>query len=309
MPSALHESMIELFRVDPHLIEALAGPLLGLSPGDLGALSTEDANLSDARPVERRADLAIVSERGLAFVIEAQLSVDSDKRWTWPAYAVLARDRFRHEVVLVVLTLNPTVADWAKSPILLDPLGSRLCPLVIGPAQIPLVSDVATACAHPEQLVLSALAHGKGPDGLALARAAAAAAPLLDEDRGRFNMDHISDALGPVARAALEAAMFENYEYRSELFRSLVNQGRAEGEAQGVVRGKIEGKIEGRIEGKIEGEVLGLRTAIVEVLRRRQIPIDAPAQNQLAVVTDAPTLMRFLNRAVTASTLDEVLKD
>jgi cytochrome c len=58
------------------------------------------------------------------------------------------------------------VADWAKSPILLDPLGSRLCPLVIGPAQIPLVSDVATACAHPEQLVLSALAHGKGPDGL-----------------------------------------------------------------------------------------------------------------------------------------------
>jgi predicted transposase YdaD len=126
-------------------------------------------------------------------------------------------------------------------------------------------------------------------------------------------MDHISDALGPVARAALEAAMFENYEYRSELFRSLVNQGRAEGEAQGVVRGKIEGKIEGRIEGKIEGkiegEVLGLRTAIVEVLRRRQIPIDAPAQNQLAAVTDAPTLMRFLNRAVTASTLDEVLKD
>jgi hypothetical protein len=113
----------------------------------------------------------------------------------------------------------------------------------------------------------------------------------------------------PAARAVLESAMFENYEYRSELFRSLVNQGRAEGEAQGVVRGKIEGKIEGRIEGKIEGEVLGLRTAIVEVLRRRQIPIDEPAQNQLAAITDAPTLMRFLNRAVTASTLDEVLKD
>jgi len=110
-------------------------------------------------------------------------------------------------------------------------------------------------------------------------------------------MDLITDALGPVARAALEAAMFENYEYRSELFRSLVNQGRAEGEAQGVVRGKI------------EGEVQGLRTAIVEVLRRRQIPIDEPAQNQLAAITDAPTLMRFLNRAVTASTLEEVLKD
>jgi hypothetical protein len=67
--------------------------------------------------------------------------------------------------------------------------------------------------------------------------------------------------------------------------------------------------VRGKIEGKIEGEVQGLRTAIVEVLRRRQVPIDEPAHTQLAAVTDAPTLMRFLNRAVTASTLDEVLKD
>ena len=195
--------------------------------------------------------------------------------------------------MLVVLTLSTSVATWAASPIPLDPLGSRLCPLVIGPAQIPLVSDVATARAHPERLVLSALAHGKGPDGLVLAHVAAATAPLLDEDRGRFYMDLITDALGPAARAALEAAMFENYEYRSELFRSLVNQGRAEGVA----------------EGKAEGEVQGLRTAIVEVLRLRQLPIDEASHARLAAATDAPTLMRYLNRAVTAATLDEVLKD
>ncbi len=297
MPSSLHESLIDLFRVDPHLIEALTAPLLGLSPGQLGALNTEDANLSDARPVERRADLAIVSKQGLAFVIEAQLAVDAAKRWTWPAYAVLARDRLRRDVVLVVLTLSTSVATWAASPIPLDPLGSRLCPLVIGPAQIPLVSDVATARAHPERLMLSALAHGKGPDGLVLAQVVAATAPLLDEERGRFYMDLITDALGPAARAALEAAMFENYEYRSELFRSLVNQGRAEGEAEGEARGKA------------EGEVQGLRTAIVEVLRLRQFPIDEASHARLAAATDAPTLMRYLNRAVTAATLDEVLKD
>ena len=293
MPSTLHEALIALFRANLRLIELLTAPLLPLPAEGLGELRTEEANLTEVRPVERRADLAILSANGPAFVLEVQLAMDSAKRWTWPAYAALSRDRLRRDVILVVLTLEAGVADWARTPIRLDPLGSQLCPLVIGPEQIPLITDLAQARAAPEQLVLSALAHGEGPAGVDIARTTAAVAPFLDEERGRFYIDLVSSALGPVARAVLEAAMFENYEYRSELFRRLVAQGKAEGKA----------------EGRAEGAHIALTEAILGLLRARNIPIDATAQARVDALPDAAAQLRCINRALTATSLDELLGD
>ena len=179
MPSSLHEALIHLFRANLRLIEVLTAPLLGLPPGGLGELRIEDANLTDPRPLERRADLAILPSVGPAFIVEVQLAVDATKRWTWPSYTALTRDRLRRDVVLVVVTLKAAVAEWAREPVPLDPLGSRLCPLVIGPAQIPLTVDPAVARASPEQLVLSALAHGEGPAGEDIARLTAGWCPFL----------------------------------------------------------------------------------------------------------------------------------
>jgi hypothetical protein len=287
MPSSLHEALVHLFRANLRLIEVLTAPILQLPPGGLGELRVLDANLTDARPLERRADLAILPSVGPAFIVEVQLAIDASKRWTWPSYTALTRDRLRRDVVLVVITLKAGVADWAREPILLDPLGSRLCPLVIGPAQIPLTLDPAVARASPEQLVLCALAHGEGPAGEDIARLTAAVVPLLDVERGRFYIDFVSAALGPAARAVLESAMFENYEYRSELFQRLVAQGRAEGKA------------EGRAETLVE--------AVVEVLRGRHIPFDESDKARLAAVTDPAALLGLLHRALAATSFDEVL--
>ena len=285
MPSSLHECLIELFRADLHLIETLAAPALGIPPGGLGALHAIDATLTDPRPVERRADLAILSEHGPAFILEVQLAVDPDKRWTWPSYAALTRDRLRRDVVLVVLTLQPAVAAWARTPIRLDPMGSALRPLVIGPQEIPLITDPAQACAHPEQLVLAAIAHGQGPQGVAIAGVAATAIRQLDDDRARTYTDLILNALGTAARAALEAALFENYEYQSELFRKLVSQGRQEGRQEAAT------------------------LILLDILRHRHIAISDAARTQIAAAPSAETLQRYITRALTASSLDEVLID
>jgi hypothetical protein len=73
--------------------------------------------------------------------------------------------------------------------------------------------------------------------------------------------------------------MFENYEYRSELFQQLVAQGRAEGFVE----------------------------AVVEVLRGRHIPVDESDKARLATVTDHAALLGMLRRALTATSFDEVL--
>jgi len=73
--------------------------------------------------------------------------------------------------------------------------------------------------------------------------------------------------------------MFENYEYRSELFQRMVAQGKAEGFAE----------------------------AVLEVLRGRHIPVDESDKARLATVTDHAALLGMLRRALTATSFDEVL--
>jgi hypothetical protein len=77
--------------------------------------------------------------------------------------------------------------------------------------------------------------------------------------------------------------MFENYEYRSELFQRLVAQGKAEGRAEGFAE------------------------AVLEVLRGRHIPVDESDKARLATVTDHAALLGMLRRALTATSFDEVL--
>jgi len=277
--------VIELFRIDLRLIEALLGPRLGLGPGQLGALSTFDSALTDPRPIERRADLAILPERGPAFIVEVQLSKDADKRWSWPSYVALTRDRLRREVLLVVIALDPDVARWAARPIPLDRLGSVLRPVVIGPDEIPVLTDPVVALAHPEQLVLSALVHGGSDQGPAIAAAAAVAMTRLDVDRARTYSDLIFRALGPEARAALEAALFEKYEYQSDFFRKIINESKAEGQRE-----------------------IALST-LMSVLRARGMTVSPEAMARIEAAPDADTLLRMFNRALFVSTVEEALAE
>jgi hypothetical protein len=293
MPSSLHETLIDLFRADLRLVADLAAPFLAPVAGGIGGLQPLDTALTDPRPIERRADLGVVPDRGPVFILEVQLRIDPDKLWTWPSYTVITRDRLRREVVLVVLTLSPRVAVWAKEPISLGPTGSVLVPLVIGPANIPLLTDPSEALAHPERLVLSALVHGTGPAGAAIAAAAAGVVAQLDDDRARPYTDLILNALGESARAALEAALLQNYEYKSDFAKKYIAMGKAEGEAKGKAEGKAE----------------GLAQALIKVLRSRGLHPDAAAVVRIESTEETSVLFAWLDRALTASSVEEVLAD
>src|SRR5439155_15344131 len=99
------------------------------------------------------------------------------------------------------------------------------------------ITDPAEAARRPELAVLSAMAHGGGEHGAAIAAAVLPAVAGLGDDRAKFYGDLVLDSLNEAARRALEA-MMKGYEYQSDFAKKYVAEGEAMGEAMGLARGE-----------------------------------------------------------------------
>lgn len=254
-----HESLVSLFHRQPLLAAELLAPFPGLAPH---ATSAEllSADLGAPIPVERRADAVIrvyTDGEPLVLIGEVQLQPDPEKPWVWPHYVASARDRLRCRVLLLVLTLDEATARWARRPIPLGNPGSTWAPIVVGPAQIPMITTSAAALAHPEMAVLSAIIHGQGAEAHAVGLAAMGAALSLDDDRAALYSDIILWALPEHAREILEALMTQPYEYKSEYARKYY------GKAPEVFRE----------EGREEGRESEARRILQRLLQRRFGPL------------------------------------
>ena len=90
---------------------------------------------------------------------------------------------------------DPKVATWAAQKIDLGLGFGTIQPLVIGPATLPEVTDPAVAEKETELGVLSAVAHGNGPNGLAVVLAAFSALGRLDQEHAAVVLsDHLQCA-------------------------------------------------------------------------------------------------------------------
>ena len=256
-----------------------------------------ESDLSEVVPTEYRADL-VVEQEELSTVLEVQSDINPRKRFTWPAYLGTLRARKERDVALLVVTLDPEVARWAAKPIPMGHPGWTLTPLVLGPDQIPVIDTLAAALASPELGVLSAMAHGQGPEGEQIGRAVIAATAGLDEDRAHLYADLTLLALNEVARRVLEELMDTHYEYKSDFARRYYGQGHREGREEGLKEGLKEGLVEGLKEGK--------RNFLLRLLELRFGPLPPVRHATLDAAGDA-TLDRWTDRVLTAATLDEVL--
>lgn len=159
MPSVVHEVVVEIVREHPeHVLDLLRRAFGVRFDGAIEVVGTAE-NLTEIQPPERRADAVIVLRRPgrrralRALVVEVQLRRDRRKRYSWPAYVAVLRSRLSCPVSLVVITLDPATARWCALPIATDDHGSRLCPRVLGPDELPAV-DAELARRQPELAVL-----------------------------------------------------------------------------------------------------------------------------------------------------------
>ncbi|MEM6293015.1 MAG: hypothetical protein AAGA54_17195 [Myxococcota bacterium] len=289
MLSQLHEVLVALLREQPEVAAVLIERAFGLRLGGEVRVSAE--TLREVEPAEYRAD-AVLELRSAgadrperAVIVEVQLRADPSKRLTWPAYQAGVRRRLGCPVLLVVVAPTAGVARWCADPIDLDGEGASVVrPFVVGPGNMPVVTDWAEAARMPELAVLSAIAHGHGDAAVDIGRAALAAFVDLDDGRQTLYVDLVFLYSSEVARAALEQEMdLKNYEYKSAFARKYVSQGRAEGRS------------EGRAQGKAEAILLVLETRGFTVTDEVRAQVDALAPDALDDV---------LRRAATVGSLD-----
>ncbi len=182
MPSTKHEVLVDMFKQRPSLAAEVLRDCFEVHVDD-GALATAriiSATLTEPRPPEFHADVVVsLGEPPEALiVIEPQLKYDPDKQYSWPGYLGVLFSKHRCPVYLLVVTPGRATARKCAEPIDQGHPGLVLKPLVLGPEAFEPLTEPAAARASPELAVLSAMAHGRGPKGKAVAEAALSALQL-----------------------------------------------------------------------------------------------------------------------------------
>jgi hypothetical protein len=313
MASMTHDGLVSLFRNHPALAPELLQGSLGVELPSWSEAKIESPDFTQVVPTEYRADLVVLLKDGrpvFAIVVEVQLSKAPRKRKSWPVYLTSLRARMGCPAVLLVVAPDQAVARWCAQPISLGHPGFVLQPLVAGPGVIPLVRGQQAAGHEPELAVLSAMAHGRDPAlAPALFEAVVSSARSLEKERFTFYVDLAVSAFGEAARRALEAIMKSGtYEYQSEFVRRFVAQGLAKGEKQGLQKGLQQGRQEGRQEGQQEGLLEGEQRALLKVLEARGLKVEEAARRRLLECTELAQLERWLSKAVTVQSVEELFK-
>jgi hypothetical protein len=306
MPSLMHEMLLQMFRDRPELVTELLSDLLGVPVPPFERAHLSSAEVNSLAPTEFRADAVIELTDGagkpvLAVVVEAQLSEDRDKWLTWPVYVVTTRARLGCPVELLVLCPDPAVAAWCAKPIPISLTGMTLKPHVLGPDRTPQVTDPGLARRAPEVAVLSAIAHGTGPEPDKVFEALLAALDVLDHDHANLYYDVVLAVLPAAARNYLEAFMTTTtHRYHSDFARRYYDQGEAEGEARGKALGEAEGEARGR--------AMGEARAVLAFLDARGVKVPAKARNRIIGCTDLDQLDIWARRAATASSVHDLFR-
>ena len=284
MPSMAHEILVDLFKNRPSLAAEILVEVLGLSLPPYTEARIASADLTEIQPAEYRADIVVLLLQDGApvrvVVVEVQLSVDSRKRLSWPAYAMVSRAVHGCPVALLVVAPDPAVAGWCAEPIETGIPGFILRPPVLRRTEVPVVTDPEEATQRPELGVLSALAHGEADQGATIASAVLPAIRGLDDERARFYYDLVYNSLNEATRHALEARM-KGYEYQSDFARKYVAQGRAEEGAD----------------------------ALLAVLEARGITVSDAIRERILAQKDPERLRRWLKKAAVATSAAAVLDD
>lgn len=323
MPMDLHEALVDIFRYEPSTAATVLSDAakVALPAHRRARLDTNDAGHRRSR---HRADAVVVLENAKGrpvetVVVEVQLEPDEEKYWIWPLYVIGVRARLRSWSTLVVVCMSDQVARWAARPIRIGVPGWWvMSPIVVGPAQIPAITDPEEARRRPPFAVLSAVLHREHADLGKILDAMLAGVDTLKEHEVERYLDIAYAGMTEDGQRDLEAKMTtQTHEYRGAFMRRLQQrwaesraegkvEGRVEGRAEGKLEGMAEGKVEGKLEGKLEGRVEGKVEALLDVLRSRCVEVPPEVEARITGCTDLKQLTIWVDRAATARSIHDV---
>lgn len=164
----------------------------------------------------------------------------------------------------------------------------QLVPQLLGPAEIPTITDPKVGVANPQLAVLSALAHGNEPEvGLPVLRAAVAALDAFDNRDAKIYLHLIHRALDePMRRALREETMLSDHFPDLDIYKLDLPQFVYEAVELGTARGEAR--------------------ALLKILDHRGVTLTPEQRETIASCQDAGRIEAWLERSFTARTASEL---
>ncbi|MFE4332810.1 hypothetical protein ACFRQM_26350 [Streptomyces sp. NPDC056831] len=297
MVSSPHEAMHRIFQEYPGLFSRISD-VLGVAIPPPTSVTLMPTDLTEARPVERRVDtlLRIETEDDGPFLlaIEAQGKRDPDKTVSWPYYVTYLNSKYRLPALLLVVCQDRATAEWAARPISIGVRQWRtfaLYPLVAGPHNMPVITDVAEARKDLALATLAAITHADNPDVGAILKTLSAALRDTPETIADPIVELTAQGLGnrPAAQHWRNLVAVDLSFYKSFMSEEIRDEGRAQGRVQGQVQGRAED--------------------ILLVLEERGIAAPDKVRGRITDCGDPETLRQWLMRAVTATSAEEIFAE
>ena len=290
MPSLLHEGLLALVHNRPAFAGDLLTRLLHVELPPFTKARLAGATLNELVPVEYHADSVVLfgdDAPVYGSVIEVQLQRDDRKRFTWPLYAVGARARHECPVVVIVVTMDTAVAEWATGGIDLGG-GNLWRPYVLGPDGIPSIKDDEQARSAPQLAVLSAVVHGRDEPKIAaeIAAAAIVAVEKFPHDQRLLYWALIEAAMSDDARKELQM-LNRTPDFFSESQRRSFDRGFDKGQTVGAMKAKAE--------------------LLVQVLRRRGLTVSEVQERLIVACGDPALLDRWWEAALVVTSTEQLL--
>ena len=163
---------------------------------------------------------------------------------------------------------------------------------------MPEVTDPALAEREAELSILSALAHGNGPNGQAVVVATLAALGRLDPEHATVYFQVVYEALREPMRATLEAILMQRQTDPTADLPPFMQKLRADWRAEGRTEGAREGRLEG---------ARALQEVLLRLLARSDIVLTESERERITTCHDLATLEDWIDNVFGAKTASDVL--
>ncbi|MEU8539469.1 hypothetical protein AB0C52_05615 [Streptomyces sp. NPDC048717] len=280
MVTSSHETAHRIFQDRPELLPPVFD-LLGVPLPTKAEIDVISPDTTEIRPLERRVDtvlrVKVPDGNGFLLAIEAQGRRDRAKASSWTYYLGYLRAKYDMPALLLVVCQDRPTARWAAGPFRTgygDWSALTLHPLVLGPGNVPVITDPDTAAKNLAMTAFSALTHSTQPEAPAILEVLAKALGTADKTSFRYYSEIMEIGLS-------QTPVRDNW-------RKLMKNG-----SYFPGRGTL---VE---ETFLEGQAVAKANAVVSVLKTRGIDVDSEALERIKGCTDTDTLDRWLTLAVT----------
>ncbi|MFB9200985.1 hypothetical protein ACFFV7_07265 [Nonomuraea spiralis] len=291
-----------MFVDRPQLAVEILRDLMGVDLPDTPLVRQEDRTFNTRPSDDIEPDITIVlgppQSPAHAIIVEVQHDKSKEPRQL-ARYAASLWLMLKCDVTVLVVCPDRATAAHYSRPIDSGLTGYRLQACVLGPGDVPAITDPYEAAAHLELAVMSVMIHGR--DRKVVEAFTAALAETRDEHAPKYSEYAYSMSVPEIRRILEEIMTSTAWPVYSPFARQHYGRGRAEG----IQEGRAEGIQEGRAEGIRET----WSESVLYLLVSRGIDVPEDVRARISACTDVDLVKRWALRAASVQAAQDVFDD